>query len=115
MPRAPLPSLERRAVLRRGWGVAVLAAAPAVLAQARASLIVRHPRVDNDIDQVSVDMLRLALDHAPGVFALQAWPPRVERGRALHELARGQYLDVAWAVTSREREAARELWYLPPL
>lgn len=51
-------------------------------------------------------MLRLALDHAPGTYLLQDWSPRTERNRAIHEVARGEFLDVTWAVTSREREAA---------
>lgn len=105
---SPLP--QRRALLRLGLGLGIgaagLAACPAILAQAQAPLTVRCPRIDNDIDQVSYDMLRLALDHAPGAFVLQTWPPRVERSRALFELARGEHLDVAWAVTNREREAA---------
>lgn len=100
--RSPLP--QRRALMRLGVATAALAACPAILAQA--PLTVRCPRIDNDIDQVSFDMLRLALDHAPGAFVLQAWPPKVERSRALFELARGEHLDVAWAVTNREREAA---------
>ncbi len=96
--------LARRGVLRVGVGALALAAAPAVLAQA--PVVVRCPRVDNDIDQVSIDLLRLALARAPGAYEVQPWALRVERSRALHELARGRFLDVAWAVTSREREAA---------
>ncbi|GAB2871418.1 transporter substrate-binding domain-containing protein [Pseudoduganella ginsengisoli] len=101
---AHLPKLPRRTVLRLGAGVAALAACPAIIAQA--PVAVRCPYIGNDIDQVSFDMLRLALGHVPGNFTFHTRPPRMERGRALHELARGEFLDVAWAVTSREREAA---------
>lgn len=105
---ACVPSPARRKVLRWGAGTLALAACPLLPAQAPAHVpaVVRCPRVDNDIDQLCKEMLRLALDHAPGAYTVQPWPMRVERNRALHELARGQYLDVAWAVTSREREAA---------
>lgn len=101
---ATVASLQRRQVLRLGTGMLALAAAPAIAVPAPAA--VRCPRIDNDIDQVSFDMLRLALERAPGHYVARPWPMRVERNRALRELARGQYLDVAWAVTSREREAA---------
>lgn len=112
MPAAAFsPLLQRRALLRAGAGAAALAVCPVILA--RAPQTVRCPRIDNDIDQVSFDMLRLALDHAPGAFVLKTWPIRVERGRALFELARGQYLDVAWAVTNREREAALQPVRIP--
>jgi len=100
---ASLP-LTRRRALRLGAGALALAASPAILAQA--PTVVRCPRIDNDIDQVCAEMLRLALDHAPGAYVMQPWPVRVERSRALHELGRGRLLDVAWAVTSRARESA---------
>jgi hypothetical protein len=96
--------LTRRQALRLGAGALALAACPAILAQA--PTVVRCPRIDNDIDQVCTEMLRLALDHAPGTYAMQPWPMRVERNRALHELGQGRFLDVAWAVTSRARESA---------
>lgn len=103
-------SLSRRAVLRAAGAVLGLVAAPAFSLDQPA--LVRCPRAENDIDQVHLDLLRLALekvDKAPGGYAVREWPVppmRIERNRALRELARGLYLDVAWAVTSREREAA---------
>lgn len=103
---ASLPCLKRRAVLRLGAGTLAAAACPAIMGQGSGTTIVRCPRADNEFDQLSIDMLRLALSHMPGNYLVQTWPLRVERNRALHEVARGQYLDVAWAVTSREREAA---------
>jgi hypothetical protein len=87
-----LPGLPRRAALRLGVGTLALAACPAILAQA--PVVVRCPRADNDIDQISFDALRLALEQAPGAYVAQPWPMRVERSRALRELARGEYLDV---------------------
>lgn len=101
---ASVPSLQRRTMLWLGTGALAMAACPAIAAQAPA--VLRCPLIDNDIDQVSFDMLRLALERAPDRYVARPWPVRVERHRALRELARGQYLDVAWAVTSREREAA---------
>ncbi|MBY0239250.1 MAG: hypothetical protein K2X55_08045 [Burkholderiaceae bacterium] len=101
VPALPPP---RRRALQLGMGALALTACPAILAQA--PTVLRCPRIDNDIDQICTDMLRLALKYAPGVYQLQPWPVRVERSRALYELGRGQYLDVAWAVTSRARESA---------
>lgn len=97
----------RRTVLRASGAALGLAAAPALAAGMPA--IVRCPRAENDMDRVNFDLLRLALDKAPGSYAARAWPlqpTRIERKRALLELARGEHLDVAWAVTSIEREAA---------
>lgn len=99
--------LLRRAVLRAAGAALGLAAVPAI--GAGLPMIVRCPRAENDIDQVNFDLLRLALNKAPGAYAARAWPlqpMRIERNRALQELLHGEHLDVVWAVTSGEREAA---------
>ncbi|MES2257336.1 MAG: hypothetical protein V4724_02400 [Pseudomonadota bacterium] len=69
-------------------------------------IVVRYPQAQNEVDRAYfIEMLKLALSKAPARYRLQEWRMRMEKSRALHELASGGKLDVAWAVTNRAREA----------
>ncbi|KQV91392.1 hypothetical protein ASD15_05035 [Massilia sp. Root351] len=79
-------------------------AAPVPAAPAPAVQTVRHQTPQNNFDASLLRMLALALDKAPGAYALEQWGGRMERGRSVQEVMLGRNLDVLWAVTTRERE-----------
>lgn len=97
-----LPCPERRRVLARSAGL-LLAGAAVQPAPTAAPVAVRYPEPQIELDKLFIGLLKLALAHEPG-FELRAWQTRLQKGRALHELARGERVQVAWAVTNRERE-----------
>lgn len=72
-----------------------------------APLRVIYPVAQQRIDESYYrKLLQLALEKSGIEYAMKAWMPTVVKGRALHELEQGQYVDVVWAVTNRQREAA---------
>ncbi|WP_137937706.1 transporter substrate-binding domain-containing protein [Chitinivorax sp. B] len=66
----------------------------------------RSPTVDDARDVYPIQLLRLALDRSGGQYQLKPSAQAMLQGRALAELAVGRGVDVVWAMTSKEREAA---------
>ncbi|RME75941.1 MAG: ABC transporter substrate-binding protein [Planctomycetota bacterium] len=95
------------ASLATALGVLLLASAVANAAPR----VVRYPRGVSENDTRSayfVELLRLALDKTAatdGPVRLEPSRALMRQGRALASLARRQHIDVAWSMTSREREA----------
>lgn len=75
-----------------------------------ASMLVRYPQPESGTDTRSsypLKLLQLALDKSGGQYRLVPSEVKMLQGRALLQLAQGSDIDVAWSMTSRERE--REL------
>jgi hypothetical protein len=94
--------------MTRGLGRARLLLSLLVMAGlaglAGAAQTVRHQTPQNTFDAGFVRILALALQKAPGAYALEEWGGRMERGRSMQEVMHGNNLHVLWAVTTRERE-----------
>ncbi|HEU4670067.1 MAG TPA: hypothetical protein VFR91_05145 [Dyella sp.] len=76
-------------------------------AHAAAPLQVTYPRPESRRDGRAgypLELLRLALDHSGVAYDLRASPVPMQQARVLRQLARGEGLDIAWSVTTRERE-----------
>ncbi len=56
-------------------------------------------------DEYPVEMLKLALQEAGSKSSLEPAPIFMPQGRVLQELEQGRYVDIAWTMTSPEREA----------
>jgi hypothetical protein len=83
----------------------MLAACP--LPMSAEPMRVAYPQAQVQVDRAYfIKVLELALGKSRAEYRLQAWPVKLEKGRALHELEHGDQLDVVWAMTNREREQA---------
>jgi hypothetical protein len=72
-----------------------------------ASPLIRYPQAESGTDTRSDyprKLLQLALDKSGGNYQLVASELKMPQGRALLQLAQGQDIEVAWSMTSRERE-----------
>lgn len=87
----------------------ILLIAPA-MTRADTTVRVIYPRVESPQDsrtRYPLELLRLALEHSGVAYRLEPSLAPMQQARSLRELARGEGLDIAWSVTTRERE--REL------
>lgn len=69
-------------------------------------LRVAYPKAQYEADKYFIRLLRLGLDKSDTPYAIQEWTVPLTKSRALAEVARGEHLDVTWAVTTRKREQA---------
>ncbi len=89
--------------------IAMLLWGPGVTVQAE--LIVKHKRPESATDQRDayyLDMLRLALEKTEktdGAFRLEMSKILMNQARVLEYLKQNRDIDVAWSMTSKEREA----------
>lgn len=89
-------------VVARIWYGALLLLA---MGQAAAEpMRVAYPDVQAVSDRYFIGLLRMALDKSGEAYTMRAWAVPLTRGRGIAEVARGEHLDVIWAVTSRKRE-----------
>lgn len=108
---------------RRGCPLRIMLCLLALLggtvSQADDALIIRHMPPDTSFDKRDdyvLALLRLALDKTAedhGPARLQAAPFRMSQARAERLIRDGEYLDILWAMTSRERESVLQPIRIP--
>lgn len=76
------------------------------LAVCAEKLTIVHPHNSRPKDQphYQIELLKLALSKAGAEFEMKMTPVKMLQGRALLQLANQQDINVAWAMTSKERE-----------
>lgn len=101
-----------RCAVGRGWvglGLALILALsagwpPPTHAQ---ELVIVHMPPESDTDtrpQYFIDLLDLILSKTDGAYRLEASPTKMPQGRVLRQLKQGTGIDVAWTMTSVQRE-----------
>lgn len=96
-------STSLRHGLRMALAACLLAAVPA-LAQPPARMLVRYPKQES-ANSYPLEVLKLALQESGLSYTLEAVDAHMTQSRALQQLAKGESVDVAWSMTSQEREA----------
>lgn len=103
----PIAALRRRSLLLSLLPTPLAAAPPPAPPTPQTQTLRYLPMSARELqlDSYPLSLLELALRRAGFPAELQPSPVAMPQGRALLELERGQHLDVAWSMSSREREA----------